>query len=189
MYFRIKVGSDVIYQGKIVSSTGSSTALSVRINDICADWLAHARQSLSRTALANLTHPCTFAVEKSSNGSSWSTAESVQFWEDWSYDAKFLETSSGLAFPINGHIDKRQPIIWCSDTESGLIPASIRFTGSASVASIYLSTETTGTAAITCPSTTNDTDYLRAIRYGGPYVTSFRLGDKYSTRTDYRRNS
>ena len=102
-YFRIRVGSTTIYQGKAVRAASSGN-LTVRINDICADYLA------KKPGSGALVFPVSFTVQQSSNGSSWTTVESVQFNDDWSYQAGFDPSVSGMAFPINGVADIRQHI-------------------------------------------------------------------------------
>lgn len=102
-YFRIRVGSTTIYQGKAVRPSSSGN-LYIRINDICADYLA------KKPGGGAMTFPVTFTVQQSANGSSWSSLESVVFNDDWSYQAGFDPSVSGMSFPINGYADIRQKI-------------------------------------------------------------------------------
>ena len=139
-YFRIKVGGDVIYQGKMVQQPGSVTTLYARINDICADWLQHARATFSNTAVSNLAHPVSFVVQKSTNAASWTDAETVQFWEDWSYDPDYAAGSSGFAFPITGRVDVNQPLVFMG-SNSGTYAVTVK-RSSGTDASIYFSTAT-----------------------------------------------
>jgi hypothetical protein len=172
-YFRIKCGGTVIYQGRLPDGGN------VQINDICADWLAHARQTLSLSTLNGYTHPATFVVEKSTNGTSWSSVESVQFWDDWSYDASYSPSNSGMAFPINGHFDARQPLCLAVTTDSSR-SATLYFKNGTS-ASVTVARSIAGF-------TDEDNSFIRSFKYGGGYPVSFYWDSYYSgSRTDIDR--
>ena len=91
-YFRIRVSSTTIYQGKAVRSTSSGN-LYVRINDICADYMSQKVPVLIQSSAPGGRFPISFTVQKSSNGSSWTTVETVDFNDDWSYvTARYTNT-------------------------------------------------------------------------------------------------
>ena len=102
---------EVIYSGKAFKRPGETDIL-VRINEICADYLENVLPQLGQAEFTLLTLPVTFKVQKSSDGSSWTDAASVQFLNDWSYDYDYDAATMGMSFPINGHIDARMPIVW-----------------------------------------------------------------------------
>lgn len=108
--YRIKVSSSVIYQGRTFKRPGES-AFSIRVNDICADYLENVLPTLSQAQFSALSFPVTFSVEGYVS-SSWTSLGSVQFLNDWSYDYAYDAATMGMSFPINGHIDGRQPIVW-----------------------------------------------------------------------------
>lgn len=110
MYYRLLVEGEVIYSGRAFKRPGQ-TYNEVRINDICADYLTNVLPTMAESLFSALTFPITFTVESSSSGSGWTTVESVQFMNDWSYDYEYNPATMGLSFPINGHIDKRQWLI------------------------------------------------------------------------------
>ena len=85
-YFRIRVGGNTIYQGKAVRAASSGN-LTIRINDICADYLA------KKPGGGALVFPVSFTIQQSSNGSSWTTVETVDFNDDWSYVSGFNPSS------------------------------------------------------------------------------------------------
>lgn len=101
---------DVIYSGKAFKRPGE-TNISARINDVCADYLENVLPTLSQAEFTRLNLPLTFAIQTLS-GSTWSTISSVQFMNDWSYDYDYNPATMGMAFPINGKIDSRMPIVW-----------------------------------------------------------------------------
>ena len=109
-YFRLRVGGNTIYQGRAYRAASSGT-LYVRINDICADYMAQAVPALNTTSAPSARFPMSFVVQKSSNGSSWTNVETVDFNDDWSYDTSFDPSTKGMSFPITGRVDLRQRIV------------------------------------------------------------------------------
>lgn len=101
---------EVIYSGNAFLKPGETT-ISVRINDICADYLVNVLPTLSQAEFSLLNMPVTFIVQALS-GSSWVTKESVQFLNDWSYDYGYDPATMGMSLPITGNIDARMPIVW-----------------------------------------------------------------------------
>lgn len=118
-YFRIRVSSTTIYQGKAVRSTSSGN-LYVRINDICADYMSQKVPVLIQSSAPGGRFPISFTVQKSSNGSSWTTVETVDFNDDWSYVTGFDPSTDGMSFPITGRIDLRQKIVQTRYTNTGI---------------------------------------------------------------------
>ena len=108
-YFRIQVGGTTIYSGRAYRAA-SSGPLYVRINDICADYMAQLPAAVPLVSAPTMSFPVSFTVQSSSNGSSWTTVETVQFNDDWSYDTGFDPSTDGMAFPVTGRIDPRQRI-------------------------------------------------------------------------------
>lgn len=108
--FRIKIGDDIIYSGKAYKRPGE-TDNTIRINDICADYLKNVLPTLSQAAFSEMELPITFSIECLSDGS-WEEADSVQFINDWSYDPSYNPATMGMDAPINGHIDARQWIVY-----------------------------------------------------------------------------
>jgi len=140
-YFRIQVGGTTIYQGKAVRAA-SSGKLYVRINDICADYMSLRPADVpALSGSPSLAFPVSFTVQKSSNGSSWSTVETVAFNDDWSYDSSFNPSTDGMSFPITGRADIRQKIFQ-TRYASGSVTAGCLY-GSTS-RSITLSLDTSG---------------------------------------------
>ena len=108
-YFRLRVGGNTIYQGRAYRAASSGN-LYVRINEICADYMSQAVPALNTTSAASAQFPMSFVVQKSSNGSSWTNVETVDFNDDWSYDPSFDPSTMGMSFPITGRVDIRQRI-------------------------------------------------------------------------------
>lgn len=107
--FRIAVGSSsgkVIYQGRAFLRPGE-TNIKIRTNDICADYLRNTVPNLSQAEFTALTFPVKFFIQRL-NGDAWTDVENVEFMNDWSYDYSYSVASMGMAFPINGRIDRRQ---------------------------------------------------------------------------------
>lgn len=110
--FRILCDGKVIYTGKAYKKPGAND-ISVRINEICADYL-----SLNKNS-SNLP---TFEVQRTimsiTEGEVWSTIDSVQFLNDWSYDYAYDPETMGLSFPVINRIDPRQWILFTPYNES-----------------------------------------------------------------------
>ena len=124
-YFRIRVSSTTIYQGKAVRAASSGN-LYVRINDICADYMSQVVPIYPQQSARGGFFPVSFTVQKSSNGSSWTTVETVSFNDDWSYQDGFDPSASGMSFPITGRIDLRQKIVQTRYASTG-VTATARY--------------------------------------------------------------
>lgn len=106
--FRIKdAGGNIIYEGRAEARPGTTQA-QVRINDICADYMAaHALPVFNGEAFVPqmLSEVFTFQYK---SGASWSAGTDVEFLADWSYDYSYNPDLDGLSFPISLHLDGRQ---------------------------------------------------------------------------------
>lgn len=107
--FRILVGEDVIYTGKAYKRPGQSHNL-IRINDICADFLENVFPKLVGTTFTEAEY-VSFVVQMLIGGA-WATQVTVQFDNDWSYDYDYNPATMGMCFPVNGHIDLRQWVVF-----------------------------------------------------------------------------
>lgn len=125
--FRIRVqdqSGDIIYNGKSHIKPGE-TNNSIRINDICADYLTNALPALSQAEFSALSFPLNFVVEAFLQD--WNIAGQVQFMNDWSYDDSYNPATMGMSFPVNGRIDSRQWLVFTAYNAS-TITATLTFT-------------------------------------------------------------
>lgn len=125
--FRIRVqdqNGNIIYNGKSHIKPGE-TNNSIRINDICADYLTNALPALSQAEFSALSFPLNFVVEAFLQD--WTIAGQVQFMNDWSYDDSYNPATMGMSFPINGRIDSRQWLVYTAYNAS-TITATLTFT-------------------------------------------------------------
>ena len=97
--FRITTGGNTIYSGKAIARPGEANA-KVRINDICADFLVNALPTITDRTFTSFALP-SFVVQKKSGGT-WSTIDTITFYNDWSYDYGFSGVL--LSDPINGKV-------------------------------------------------------------------------------------
>ena len=106
--FRIFLaGGAVIYTGRSYKRPGE-TDNTIRINDICADFLTHAVPALSQAEFTALTFPLEFYTAIwDSVAEDWVDVDVVEFLNDWSYEYGYDPVTMGMAFPINGRIDAR----------------------------------------------------------------------------------
>lgn len=129
--FRIRVNDlqgDIIYTGKSHIKPGE-TDNTIRINDICADYLTNALPALSQAEFSELTFPLTFIVQTPIEPGSvhWDWVDTVQFIKDWSYDDSYNPATMGMSFPVNGRIDSRQWLVYTAYNAS-TITATLTFT-------------------------------------------------------------
>ena len=125
--FRIRVqdqNGNIIYNGKSHIKPGE-TNNSIRINDICADYLTNALPALSQAEFSALSFPLNFVVETFLEY--WTIAGQVQFMNDWSYDDSYNPATMGMSFPVNGRIDSRQWLVYTAYNAS-TITATLTFT-------------------------------------------------------------
>ena len=123
--FRILCNGEVIYTGKAYRRPDSNAIL-IRINEICADYLKLGW---------NYADMPTFEVQTKyisvSQGFQWNTIDSVTFLNDWSYDYNYDPTTMGMAFPVNGILDRRQWVLYTAyDTDT--ISVSVKVVGGGS---------------------------------------------------------
>ena len=128
-YFRIRVSGSTIYQGRAYRAASSGN-LYVRINDICANYMSQKPATVPITTPSAFTFPVSFQVQKSSDGNTWSSVETVSFNDDWSYDDSFDPSTMGMSFPITGRVDIRQ-MIYQTRYASGSVNASCNYEGTA----------------------------------------------------------
>lgn len=124
-YFRIQVGGNTIYSGRAYRAA-SSGSLFVRINDICADYMGAKPLPVPLLSSSTMVFPVSFTVQGSGDGSTWTTVETVDFNDDWSYVSGFDPSVSGMAFPITGRVDIRQRIYQTRYTASS-VTATARY--------------------------------------------------------------
>lgn len=110
--FRILAGEDdeVIYTGKAFKRPGQSV-VEIRINDICADYLSNRLPAIEQTMFTKAGHPVTFKVQTLLDGE-WDTIDEDKFINDWSYDYDYDPATMGMAFPVNGRIDRNQWVVF-----------------------------------------------------------------------------
>lgn len=122
-------GEALIFSGHAVRRPDAAQ-LTVRINDVCADYLAHTLPGISSRAAVN--DPCckTFTV-KDGGGS---TVGSVEFIADWSYDPDHVATL--LAAPVNGRVSAAQTLVASVASSSAVAVVFTYADGTTSSASV-----------------------------------------------------
>lgn len=100
--------SEIIYTGRAFRINNG--VVTIRINDIIADWLANV---LPYGSYASITHPVKFDVYAYVNNA-WvkKNTTPLQFINDWSYDSHYDVGDDGLCFPINGRVRNDQPLVY-----------------------------------------------------------------------------
>ena len=169
--FRIRANSNsgtIIYTGKAFLRPGE-TAISVRINDICAVYLSNVLPFMSDAEFSRVTLPMTFYIQKSTNnGSSWSNVTNVQFTYDWSYDYDYDVATMGMSFPILPKADARQWIVYTAYNASS-VTATIRYKDG---------TSSTQTIPVAVGASFNDdfnSDLAKSVRVAGSGTAVFSL--------------
>lgn len=118
LFYRITLADtgEVIYSGKSHRRPGADFN-QVRINDVCADYLENVIPMLPNEIPA-LSLPVNFYVQSSEDGVTWTNQGAFRFLNDWSYEYGYDPATMGMAFPINGHLDSRMPLVWTGFGES-----------------------------------------------------------------------
>ena len=170
--FRIVVGENTIYTGKSHIRPGE-TENRIRINDICADYLRNVLPTLSLAEFNAIELPVTFSVQKfvvvmDGDPPEWVDVADVQFINDWSYDRSYNAETMGMVFPINGHIDARQWLVW-----TGLNVSQV-------TADLYYKDGTSSQVIITVTTSAGfnedfNSDFVRAVRSAGSGTAVFNL--------------
>lgn len=107
--YRILADGAVIYAGKAFKRPGQTT-ISIRINDIIADYLMHIFPVRGIGVFSPMETPV-IRVEYLNESDEWTTADEMSFLANWSYDYGYDPATMGMSFPINGRVDERQKIV------------------------------------------------------------------------------
>lgn len=100
----------LIYSGRAYKRPGAASVV-VRINDVCAAYLAEVLPTLNVPAgFTGFAVQQTFVVLADISGV-WTTMDTIDFYNDWSYDYGFDPSLQPLADPINGELDPRQHLV------------------------------------------------------------------------------
>ena len=173
--FRIRVqdqNGNIIYNGKSHIKPGG-TDNTIRINDICADYLTNALPALSQAEFSALSFPLNFVVETFLEY--WTIAGQVQFMNDWSYDDSYNPATMGMSFPVNGRIDSRQWLVFTAYNAS-TITATLTFTdGTTSQVSIPVEIQADFNYDRFPDEGIFNTDFARSARAAGSGTAVFDL--------------
>lgn len=153
-----------IYQGTAHRKPGDAS-LRIRINDICADWLAENLGTLDDETL-DAALPLTFRVRYTPDGSgSAASVGNIVFINDWSYEYGRSIRGGGRSDPIDGRAYWDMPLPFTSLDESLALIA-------------YMKDGTPKDATVTAADILEDckdTDFGRALRTSGCFTAL--LGD------------
>jgi len=103
--YTIEAAGVEIYAGHAVRRPDQAQ-LTVRINDVCADYLLHTLPSVASRVSTAEDSAVTFTV-KDGGGS---TVETVQFVSDWSFDHD--HSAGALSDPVNGRVSASQALVY-----------------------------------------------------------------------------
>lgn len=103
-------GTTVIYTGRAVAKPGLSS-LSIRINDICADYLRATVPNWDLRFTAGLLELTFYLQHKAPAAGAWTNYGTVTFSNDWSYDYNYDASRDGYTFPISQISDPRQLLL------------------------------------------------------------------------------
>ena len=121
----------VIFSGRAYARPDAS-AVTTRINDICAAYLAATLPNLgSRFTPMQVSE--TFVTKAGGT-----TKDTITFVNDWSYDpSRVLSASHPLSDPINGELDPRQWLVFSVLSGASSVNVTLHFTdGSSSVVAV-----------------------------------------------------
>jgi len=115
----------VIYAGTAYRRPGETNCI-IRINDICADYLAAILPKLALAGFTSFAVAQEFVVIADPNGTP-TQVDDVTFYNDWSYDLDWDASVMGLSDPIDGLVDPNQYILQ-SQLPASSVTATIHFT-------------------------------------------------------------
>lgn len=126
-WYRIRTDSsigEIIHTGSAVAAPGAAN-IQVRINAICAPYIAQALPDLSQDFNPLKTLSRKFYIQYTPPGGNvWGTIpDPVEFFADWSHDYGYTPDKA-LADPVNGMLDPRQRLIF-STLDTGSILAAV----------------------------------------------------------------
>lgn len=176
--YRVLAEGSLIYSGKAWKRPGAS-AVQIRINDICADYLNHTLPNLSPEEFTQLAYPINFIVQVYIGG--WNSVASVEFLNDWSYDYGYNVLTDGMAFPINGKIDSRQ---WLTYTAYGVNAINVTiYNNDGTTTPVNLPLQVSGDF-----NSDFNTDFVRSVRAAGGGTAVFSLA-KYPKAQSVKINN
>lgn len=129
--FRILTGGysgTVIYTGRAYAKPGASS-ISLRINDICADYLRATVPNFDLRFTAGLLQLAFYIQYKATTAGTWTNHSTVTFTNDWSYDYDYVASRDGYTFPISQVADPRQILLLTVPPNTTQVTASIRNVG------------------------------------------------------------
>lgn len=121
--YTIRLGSAagaILFAGRAYRRPGAAT-ISVRINDVCADYIA-ATLPRSVGGKTLLQGAATFVVEAGG-----AAIDTVTFYNDWSYDPDFNPATMSLADPVDGLTDPRQRLFYTALPGTASVTAVITY--------------------------------------------------------------
>lgn len=125
--FRILTGGysgTVIYTGRAVAKPGASS-ISLRINDICADYLRATVPNFDLRFTAGLLSLAFYVQYKATTAGTWTNHSTVTFTNDWSYDYDYVASRDGYTFPISQVADPRQILLLTVPSGTNYVTATI----------------------------------------------------------------
>lgn len=163
--FAIRLSSTsgtVIYSGKAWKRPGE-TAISIRLNDVCADYLENTLPELSQTAFTALTLPLSFYVTYSYVNGGGTTvsgnAGPFTFYNDWSYDYGYDPAVNGMAFPIDARLQAGMWLVYTTPTASS-VTATVNTSGGSYTVTIPIAISADFSADY-------NNDFARSVRGAG----------------------
>lgn len=105
--YTILVDNAQVYAGRAYSKTGAASPVSIKINEVVADYIPQAIPNWGDPDPAEI--PSVYAVVKVGN----ITITSGSFTPDWSYDYdNFVPEVDGICHPIDGWISNQQTLLY-----------------------------------------------------------------------------
>ena len=121
-------GTAVIYTGRATAKPGSNR-LSIRINDICADYLRTTVPNWDVRFTAGLLELTFYLQYKAPSAGAWTDYGTATFTNDWSYDYDYDAIRDGYSFPITEEVDPRQLLLLTVPAGTNSVNATIHNVG------------------------------------------------------------
>lgn len=111
-------GNAVIYSGRAYMRPDQTTN-TIKINEICADYLRNTLPSLESTSFTQGRMARKFYVWRYDSGK-WTLVDSVLFTSDWSYDYKYDPLMMGMSAPILRNVAKNMWLLYTAYESSSV---------------------------------------------------------------------
>ena len=170
--FRVRVNSssgDIIYAGRAMPAPGSGT-VTVKLNDIFADYFTHTVPTLGAASFSALTFPLLFYVQVEYSAGVWTTlSDYYEVLMNWSYDPAYV-LGSTLSAPVRALLSADQYVFVTVYNVASVTAVFTFDDGSTDTETISLAVDPDFDASF-------NHDFSRSVRSAGSGTAVFKISN------------